>query len=142
MTEGERALSMHASRGLSDLPLELLENVLFWLMADEDLFGESRREPKRLYPLLLSNKALLSVSVKHLYQRAYVYESTKGWVGLSLLSSIKGTTFLPYHHFIEEFAFYGGLQYKSSWTMSCFREICEISISALERTSILVWSPN
>ena len=34
--DGLSRLSMQPSKGLSDLPLELLDDIILWLMADED----------------------------------------------------------------------------------------------------------
>lgn len=99
---------MHAARGLLDLPLELLENVLMYVLGDSD----EDDYPSIFYPLLLLNKALFYVVVKHLYKGAdsSILRYGKSGQGLkTLISSLRGTASIPYHQNIQKYVYYDGL---------------------------------
>jgi hypothetical protein len=95
-------LTLHSSRGLLDLPVEVVENIIRWLMVSE----HGLITPKRLYPFLLSNKVLFSLAVRHLYRVANSAALCRDWKYTAfetLMSSVRSETSIPYHQLIEEF---------------------------------------
>lgn len=108
---------------LSDLPLEIIDNIVRWLVAGEDTHKDSPFPPNSicsgtpflcLHPLVL-NKRLCSVAVKHLY-RDFYYSS--GWPSdkeqlrskkllQNLISSTDPATskvYFPYYKFVQRLA--------------------------------------
>lgn len=85
---------------LSDLAVELLDDILYWLHISWDGY-------KPLRKLLFVNKRIGSMAVKRLYQCPANYRPYWEYKGArllfdTLLSSANGTTYFPCHFYIKE----------------------------------------
>lgn len=89
---------------LSDLPSELLDNILSQL-------SDPRHGYKNLYPLVLSNKRISSQAVKYMYNAPLGYEDpagchyrstrTRDLFGTLISSMSDGSTYYPYHEYMQ-----------------------------------------
>jgi hypothetical protein len=73
--------------------------------------------PFLFYPLLLSNKALFSVVVQHLYKGAngsILHYGNSGQGLKTLISSLRGTASVQYHENIQNYVYYDGLLERNS----------------------------